>query len=317
MSSGRLLVTGASGFVGRHVVQAALAAGFEVHAVARQRPPPDAPAAVVWHTLDLLGEETRAAALIAALRPTHLLHAAWCTAHGAYWTSDENLLWLAATARLAHAFVQSGGRRFVMVGTCAEYTWSHEVIAEDRTPTEPNTLYGACKLAAHNALQGLNRGHPEFTTATGRIFFAYGPYEDSARIVPYLCRSLAAGEPALLSSGTQLRDFLHVEDVARGFVTLLQTTATGAMNVASGRSMALGDIARSIGDASGRRDLIRLGARPDRPDDGHVLVAEVDRLRALGWVPLRSLEQGLSETYAWWLGRSQGTDRAAGATVPG
>jgi nucleoside-diphosphate-sugar epimerase len=303
MSAGRILVTGATGFVGRRIVQLAQAAGFEVHAVARRAPPQDAPVAVTWHVLDLMAEETKAAELIATLRPTHLLHAAWCTAHGAYWTSDENLLWLATTARLSHAFIQAGGRRFVMVGTCAEYAWSQHVISEERTPTEPSTLYGACKLAAHYALQALNRSHPDFTAVTGRIFFAYGPYEDAARIVPYICRSLAAGEPALLSSGAQIRDFLHVDDVARGFLTLLQTVATGAVNVASGQPVRLGDIARHIGEASGRGDLIRLGARPDRPDDDHVLVAEVGRLRALGWEPQHSLKDGLSDTYAWWASR--------------
>jgi nucleoside-diphosphate-sugar epimerase len=306
MSGGCLLVTGAAGFVGRHILPAALAAGFTVHAVARRAPPPDAPAAVTWHALDLLTEERQAAALIATLRPTHLLHAAWCTTHGAYWTSEDNLLWVAATARLAQAFVRAGGRRFVMVGSCAEYAWSSEQapIAEVRTPTEPATLYGACKLAAHHTVQALNRIGPEVTAVTGRIFFAYGPHEDGARIVPFICRSLAAGEPALLSSGAQLRDFLHVEDVARGFVTLLQTPAIGAINVASGQSVRLGDIARRIGATSGRGALIRLGARPDRANDGTVLVADVGRLRALGWAPQRSLEQGLSDTYAWWASRS-------------
>lgn len=304
MSAGRLLVTGAAGFVGRHIVEAALAAGFEIHAVARRAKPQDISATVTWHSLDLLAEEAGATELMATLRPTHLLHAAWCTEHGVYWNSAENLLWLAATARLAHAFIQRGGRRFVMVGTCAEYTWSQEAISEDRTPTKPGTLYGACKLAAHHALQALNRSHPAFTVATGRLFFAYGPYEDRARIVPYICQSLAAGDPALLSSGAQIRDFLHVQDAARAFIVLLETTATGAFNVASGDSVSLGDIARSIGRASGRNGLIRLGARPDRADDGHVLVAKVDRLRALGWAPQRSLEQGLGDTYAWWAGRS-------------
>jgi nucleoside-diphosphate-sugar epimerase len=304
VSNRRLLITGARGFVGRHVVAAAVEAGFEVHGAARAIPCGDEVGAVHWHVADLLAEGVPAQ-VVAEVRPTHLLHAAWETTHGSYWASPDNVLWIAVTARLAHAFASAGGCRFVLVGTCAEYDWSQGVMVESLTPAHPHTLYGACKLAAHDMLQAL-ASSAGFTAVTGRIFSAYGPHENARRLIPYVSRTLAAGETALLSSGRQIRDFLHVDDVARAFVTLLEGTVTGAVNIGMGEPVRLSEITGILEAASGTRDQVRIGARPDRADDVPVIVPDTRRLRALGWKPRTSLEQGLAETYAWWAKQVKG-----------
>lgn len=113
--TGRVLVTGATGFVGRHAVPALLARGFEVHGVGRGVGPNQ-------HAADLLAAEDRRA-LIARVRPSHLLHLAWDAEPGRYWTSEANLDWVAASLDLARLFAAAGGRRFVGIGTCAEYAW--------------------------------------------------------------------------------------------------------------------------------------------------------------------------------------------------
>ncbi|MBA1158185.1 NAD-dependent epimerase/dehydratase family protein [Microvirga mediterraneensis] len=296
--SKRLLVTGARGFIGRQIVTAAVQAGYDVHAVGTRAPPADEAGPVQWHVANLLAEgEPRR--LVSVVKPTHLLHAAWETSHGNYWTSPDNVLWLGTTAALAHAFASSGGQRFILVGTCAEYDWQQGVMVEGVTPNRPHTLYGACKLAAHQMLQSMT---PEvgFTAATGRVFFAFGPRENAQRLIPYISRSLSADDVALLSSGRQIRDFLHVDDVANAFVVLLNSEANGAFNIGMGEPVRLSEIAQTLGQVSGRPDRIRLGARPDRSDDVPVLVPDTRRLQSLGWKPLISLERGLAETYAWW-----------------
>jgi nucleoside-diphosphate-sugar epimerase len=295
--TGRLLVTGGGGFVGRHAAAAAAARGYEVHATTRG-PAEQGGSGATWHSVDLLDADA-AARLVRCLRPTHLLHTAWQTEHGRYWSSINNPRWAAATACLASEFAAAGGTRFVLVGSCAEYDWSHGVMVERLTPTRPHTLYGAAKLAAHEFVQTLARTDG-FTAATGRIFFAYGPHENANRFVPYVSRALAAGEPALLSGGRQIRDFLHVADVAEALLVLLADTSTGAFNIGTGEPVRLAEIASQLGQVSGRSHLIRLGAVPDRADDGPVLVADTRRLRALGWAPSRSLGEGLADTYAWW-----------------
>src|SRR5438132_1811688 len=114
----KLLVTGAGGFIGEHVVNALLSAGVEVHAVSRQPSAHDG--RVRWHTADLM-DLARMTAVVRETAATHLVHCAWVTRHGAYWESSENLRWLAASAELTREFVEAGGTRIVLAGTSAEY----------------------------------------------------------------------------------------------------------------------------------------------------------------------------------------------------
>lgn len=300
MKDGRLLVTGATGLVGRHVLNEAALRGFEVHAVtsnattlAQSRTD-----IATWHFADLAAPG-EAARLVASVRPTHLIHAAWDTQHGTYWHSAENLTWVAATAELARRFADVGGKRFVLVGTGAEYDWSCGYMIEGRTPERPGTLYGRCKLAAHHAVHGA--AELGFSAATGRIFWCYGPHEQPKRFIPYTCRTLAYGGTPKLGSGRQLRDLLHAEDTARAFVTLVENSSlTGAVNIGGGKPASLGTVANILAQAAGAPERSGLGSNQDRPDDPVVLLPNVDRLLSTGWRPRWGLEEGLRSTYAWW-----------------
>jgi nucleoside-diphosphate-sugar epimerase len=293
----RVLVTGAAGFIGRHSLRPLLARGCEVHAVT-----PDVTIEspqVTWHHADLL-DSSAAAALMAAVRPTHLLHFAWNVRHGEFWTSLDNLDWTAASLRLFRAFVEAGGQRAVVAGTCAEYDWNCSLLRENETPLHPSTLYGVCKHALRLALESLaaQRG---LSAAWGRIFMLYGPHEHPDRLVSSVIRSLLSGRPAECSPGDQVRDFLYVEDVADAFAALLDSAVTGAVNIASGRPAAIRQIVLKIAELMGRPELVRLGARPAPPGDPARLEASVERLtREVGWAPRHSLEDGLLKSIAWW-----------------
>src|SRR5262245_60125142 len=156
----RVLVTGASGFIGRAVLPELAARDYEIHAVSRSRSIPEAER-TTWHAADLLAPG-QAARLIETVRPTHLVHLAWVTEHGAYWTSPENLDWVQASLQLVRAFAANGGARAVLAGTCAEYDWRFGFCREGVTPLAPQTLYGVCKHAlasvveAFAAAQGLS-----------------------------------------------------------------------------------------------------------------------------------------------------------------
>jgi nucleoside-diphosphate-sugar epimerase len=97
-----------------------------------------------WQHCDLLDSE-KVSALLKKVKPTHLLHFAWITAHGEFWTSLENLRWVRASLDLLEAFVKNGGRRAVVAGTCAEYDWQYGYCSEQITPLIQTTLYGICK----------------------------------------------------------------------------------------------------------------------------------------------------------------------------
>jgi nucleoside-diphosphate-sugar epimerase len=297
----RLLVTGATGFIGRACLGPALAAGYEVHALTRRRPG-DAEPKVNWHEADFF-DRAAVDGLLDDIRPSHALHLAWETAHGAYWTAPSNLDWLAASVSFVAKFAALGGRRFVAAGTCAEYAWGDPApLVEGRSKEAPHTLYGAAKLAQGAALEAARQGG--VSTASGRVFFGYGPFEDARRLVPYVCGQVSRGEPAICGSGGPIRDFLHVRDIGAGFLALLESEIEGACNISSGQGISLREIVERLGEASGRRDLLRFDASRDRPDDVAALIGDNSRLRATGWRPQTSLELGLVEVYRWHEGRS-------------
>jgi nucleoside-diphosphate-sugar epimerase len=299
-----VLVTGASGFLGSRTIEPLLQAGYEVHALSR-RPP--AIGDVTWHAVDLL-DDGATASLVRELAAQRMLHLAWYAEHGRFWDSPENLSWAAASLRLVRAFGEAGGRRAVIAGTCAEYDWSspgerclelpRDGIAA--TPERPATLYGAAKLATLLATSAYAET-AGLSLAWGRVFLLYGPGEDARRLVPVVARALLAGEEARTGDGTRIRDFMHVDDVARGFVALLSSTVEGPVNIASGEGMALGRVLELIAEAAGRPDLLRPGALPPRAGEPELLVADVQRLRTeVGFSPSIALAQGIADTVAWW-----------------
>jgi nucleoside-diphosphate-sugar epimerase len=293
----RVLVTGATGFVGRHTLAALAKRGFEVHAVARSVGYDEAQ--VVWHEADLL-EAGPAEALLRAVKPSHLVHFAWFAKPGEFWSSAQNERWLDASTRMLHAFAESGGARAVIAGTCAEYSWSSGVCVEGKTPLVPATLYGRSKDALRRRAEEI-AGASGIEVAWGRIFFLYGPHEHSQRLVPSVTRSLLRGEQAACTEGEQIRDFMHVEDVGEAFAALLDSDVRGAVNIASGSGTRVRDLVELIGRIIGRPDLLRFGAIAASPDDPPVLVADVTRLRMeAGWTPRLSLEQGVARTVEWW-----------------
>lgn len=274
----RLLVTGASGFLGRYVL--AELSGHDMHVVAIGRKRPPAPHGEFVQA-DLL-QPDQAATIMRRTRPTHLLHLAWYAEHGVYWQSPLNIRWLEASVRLAEAFRDAGGRKLVVAGTCAEYDGAAGYCREDATPLAPDSLYGVTKDATRRLLAAVC-GHGAVQFAWGRVFLPYGVGEDRRRLIPSLIQVFQGKRAPFGVNAGAYRDFLHAKDVARGFVHLLLTGAEGAYNIASGQPTRIGDIvvriaARLGGDARAVLDLAT-----ERPGEPELLVGDNRKLRALGW----------------------------------
>ncbi len=298
----RVLVTGASGFIGRNALQPLIDRGYDVHASFTDAALETEK--VQWHQVNLM-EHAAVEKLCADLQPTHLLHFAWYAVPGLYWTSPENEKWKHATMGLVRAFRDRGGIRAVLAGTCAEYDWTitQALLKETGSQIAPSTAYGKAKHETHELASRFAR-ESDLSLAWGRIFFLYGPHEARMRLVPYVIDSLLSHEIALCSSGEQVRDFLHVSDVADAFVSLLDASAEGAVNIASGNAVQLKDIIYTIADMLDGRDLIQLGARESAPGEPARLVADISRLRdEVHWQPQIALRDGLEKTIDWW--RSQ------------
>jgi dTDP-4-dehydrorhamnose 3,5-epimerase len=318
----RVLVTGASGFVGRHCLKPLVERGFDVHTTGHTTQL-ETNERVTWHNCDLTQPDS-VTSLMQAIRPTHLLHLAWVTDPRSFWTSGNNRQWMDATINLFREFYSSGGARVVGTGSCAEYHWDSEPLSETHSIERPATLYGQSKLATWHYLQtlcaeqrssaplsaGITQPEKPQTAAWARLFFLYGPHGHGSRMPAAVVSSLLNGELAKCSHGKQLRDFLFIQDAADAIVTLLDSTVENVVNIGSGEPTQILDIAREVADQLNARDRLRMGAIEPPPDDPKAIVAETLRLRnELGWQPAVTLKHGINQTIAWW--QAQTNTRAA------
>jgi nucleoside-diphosphate-sugar epimerase len=290
----RVLLTGASGFIGNHAIAALAERGFEVHAVGRTAPDD---ARVTFHRVDLLDGEA-AREVVRNVAATHFLHFAWHVEPGRFWDAPDNLDWAGATLLLLRAFAESGGRRAVLAGSCAEYEWGGERLVEGVTPCAPATLYGVAKNATRQIAEAY-AATARLSLAWGRIFFLYGPGEKPGRLVSAAIAALRAGQAFPTTEGRQRRDFLHVADVAGGFAALLDSEVRGAVNIASGAAVPVRSILEEIAGVVGGAHLLQFGARPLAANEPPIIEASVARLfEEVGYSLKFDLGEGLRDTVA-------------------
>jgi dTDP-6-deoxy-L-talose 4-dehydrogenase (NAD+) len=190
-----------------------------------------------------------------------VIHLAWYTEHGKYIQSPKNIDCLIGTMQLAKGAAEAGLRRFIGIGTCLEYDLTAGRLSIE-TSLRPLTTYAGTKVAAFTALSNwLPQEKVEF--AWCRLFYLFGDGEDPRRLVPYLHSKLAAGEPAELTSGCQIRDFLDVEDAAEMIVNVALSDRQGPINICSERPITIRQLAQKIADKYGRHDLLKFGVRTE------------------------------------------------------
>ncbi len=301
----RILVTGAGGFVGSHVVRHLLDQGSEVAAILRPGktyPRLDGVSSRIKVIPGELGASKQWAGNVAAWKPDACVHTAWYAEPGKYLDSTLNLDNLRDSLDLLEVAAAAGCKSVVMTGTCFEYDTELGFLREDG-PTKPLTLYAACK----HALSTVARQRATqlgVKLAWGRIFYVYGPYEDPRRLVPALMLATLKGEEFRATKGEQVRDYMHIADVAAGFCALATHGCEGLFNVSSGDPIMLSRLILTAGAIIGRSDLIKLGARPPAQFDPPFIAGDNRRIReATGWAPAFDLESGLRQTAEWWRSR--------------
>jgi nucleoside-diphosphate-sugar epimerase len=298
----RVLLTGAAGFIGSHVARLLVSEGCKVYAVVRE-------SSDLWRINDIIPllRLVRCDLLafdeldvhLEEIQPDLGIHLAWYVVPGKYLTAHENLSLLNATLRMASRLAALGCRRFVGIGTCFEYDTSLGYLSEE-SPTKPCNLYAASKLAVQIVLEQL-ANTTEMKVAWLRLFYQYGPFENKQRLVPSVICSLLHNQIAKVTKGEQIRDFLHVEDVAAAIWAVAQTNVSGPVNIGSGQPIAVRDLVTKIGAILDRSDLIALGALPYSVSAPMFICANNHRLKEnTAWLPQYDLEQGLQHTIGWW-----------------
>jgi len=301
----KVLVTGAAGFIGAQVSRLLLKRGHEVHALlfpneSRARIADFEDRCTLYEgDLADVGAVERVAARVG---PEAAVHLAWYAVPGEYWTSPKNLDCVAQGIHLARILRQSGCKRLVAAGTCAEYDWHYEELMEGKTPCNPSTLYGVAKYALFLLLRKYCEQGP-MRLAWVRYNFLFGPGENPGRLVSSVAQKLLAGEKVPCTEGSQERDFLHVEDAAAATVAVLESQIQDAVNIGSGRAVSVRTVVEALARIIGGQGRPVFGAIPTKPDEPARLLPSVERLnREVGWKPCHSLEEGLERTVAYLRG---------------
>lgn len=300
------LVTGGTGFVGANLVRRLLRDGHEVHLLVRPGFSPwrveEVRADVRLHVAPL-ADAAAVERAVRAARPEWVFHLA---AHGAYsWQTGvaeivaTNYL---GTVALVEACLKCGVGAVVNAGSSSEYGWKDHPPPEDELP-DPNSRYAATKTAATLYCRFAARQHA-VRIPTLRLYSAYGPYEEPARLMPTLVLHALRGELPPLVRPDIARDYVAVEDVVDAF--LLAATAPladpGAVyNVGTGVQTDLRQLVAMAREVLGVTAEPRWGSMPDRHWETTVWVADATRVRAeLGWQPRVALADGVRRLADWF-----------------
>lgn len=294
----RVLVAGGGGFVGSALVAALAGGGHDVSVMTTSSAATHHPVRVV--RLDLWRPEAVANAEPAP-RYDWVFNLA---AYGVDPSQNDPEASRLANAELPLAFVdlarRAGASAFVHVGSAFEYaepTGRRRLSESD--PLESRKHYGASKAAGSlGVIEASRENH--LNAVVARLFGVFGAGERPWRLLPSLHASLTRGQAVPLSEGSQVRDFLYVEDAAAGLVSLATAISDGSQtpsiaNLCSGVEVTVRQFAETVADVLGApRELLRFGAIPMRPHEIAYLVGDVSRLnRTTPWRPAHSLERGI------------------------
>lgn len=275
-SSKKVILTGATGLIGKEAIPYLEAEGFEVLALSSK-------------ICNLFIKE-EIEKVFAEFKPEYLLNFAWC-ATGDYLTSDLNYKFVEAGMNMLEAFKQNGGKHAVFAGTCFEYDFKPEPLKEEDT-LNPQTVYAQCKVDLYKKASEFCKNN-NITFGWGRIFYVYGKNEHEKRLTPYIINNLKNNKPVEIKCGQLVKDYMYTKDIAAAFVKLLSSKTEGAVNICTGKGISLSDYGLAIARRLGKTEYLTV--KNEQTAQPPSIIGDNSRLNALGFTPAYNLEQALDE----------------------
>jgi len=304
----KVLVTGASGFIGSHLCQRLASLGSEIHAISRSNFTGELPD-YSWLQADLI-DFARVHALLCDIKPQVIFHLASHVMgsrdrEAVLPTFHSNLM---STVNLLTAASEVGCRRFILAGSLEE--------PDAGTPEAiPSSPYAVAKWAS-SAYTRMFHALYQLPTVILRIFMVYGPAQrDILKVIPYTALSLLRGEEPKLTSGQRQIDWIYVDDVVDGLIAAAQASGIEGrtLDIGSGALVSIRAVVQHLVHLIDPQAKLHFGAVPERPLE-QVRVADIAKTYSqLGWQPTTSLQAGLQRTVAWYAERLQ--DGAFGAKL--
>ena len=229
--------------------------------------------------------------LMNSFKPQLLCHLAWVTDFGEFWQSEKNSDWCYATEKLVKAFVNSGGSKVLITGSCAEYEISGNPLIEYSTPLAFDTNYSIYKNRARELVRSICH-ESELDFVWARIFYLYGEGQDRRKFIPSILSTLNRDVPRITLRDNNVYDYLHVSDAAEAIVALLHSNARGDYNICSAQPISNLDIINTLAKAMNRQKF-EIILSSDYRKKPKTIVGSNKRLSSIGWSQKIQLQDGL------------------------
>ena len=268
-----ILLTGATGFLGRKILEDLNSKDFNIHVISRKNKIFFSDYQNVTKVIKTKNFFTESADWYANICKdvNIIIHAAWYAEPGKYLESNINIECLSGTINFARAASKQKIDKFVGVGTCFEYDLTLGIPLETDSKLDPLFLYSITKHSVFITLEKLFQNQ-KIDFLWTRVFYLYGDGEDSRKLVAVLRSKLSSGKAVELTSGNQIRDFMDVKLAGSIIADAAVSKNVGPFNVCSGIAISIRELAEKIADEYGRRDLLLFGARQDNlADSPHVV----------------------------------------------
>jgi nucleoside-diphosphate-sugar epimerase len=300
----RVVLTGATGFVGANLTRRLLSDGHEVHLLIR-------PESDLWRLEGLdtpihrlsLQDATAVEKTILEVKPDWIFHLA---AYGAYsWQKDLQRIVdvnVVGTSNLVQSCVNAGFESFVNAGSSSEYGFKDHPPQEDEF-IDPNSHYAITKATSTHFCRHTAKTH-DLNIITLRLYSVFGPYEDSGRLMPTIIRHGLQGKLPPLVDPNIARDYIYTEDVNDAFIKCaeLQSHTRGAVyNLGTGVQTSIAEVVEVARRLMNISEEPVWGTMPNRSWDSSVWVSNSSKIReTLNWKPKFNFESGLKEMISWF-----------------
>lgn len=289
-----ILITGASGFILNPIFALLKEQNVDIHVIGRSNVFHQYNN-VRFHHFDLLNTHDFKN-IMQFIRPTHLIHAAWYTEHGHFWESSQNSLWVHASELLFESFYRYGGQHIIGLGSCAEYCWKNQNFHEGILSNIPASYYGKTKKKTSEILKVLAEKYGT-SYIWVRVFFPYGPMDSVARFLPHVISNLMNNKSIKCMQPESIRDYIHVHDICRILVQLLDVKENAFVNLGTGHGIKMQELVEYIAYTLNKNNLVGYGTSCDTTK----VVADLTVLKTLvdvgPFIDLRTGIKNLIENY--------------------
>lgn len=283
--SKKVLITGATGLIGKECLQPLLDKGYEVFAISRKQIKNDN----ICFLQGTIFDNEFVEKVFKKVKPKYLLNFAWIT-EGDYLSSEDNYLFENAGIALLKEFVKNGGKNAVFAGTCFEYKQENKILTEF-SPIESKTVYAKCKnsLREKGELFSKEQG---INFAWGRIFYVLGHNEHKTRLMPKLIESLNSNKDFYIKTPNDVKDYMYSKDIARAFVEILDKNINGTVNICSGQGFSILELAKKTAKLLNKEHLIKIAVEADLHP--HLIIGDNSKLKnEIGFNYKYSIDQAI------------------------